>query len=176
MGNLGLRTLPIPWHCPCTFQLPISAETFLKFLSAASAFLQLSGCLHPYIRLLSRPLPFTTNTQIWFLPVVPISKSLLAACPMLIYCLAYYSTLKIRAICTSEMTVYFHGNKQHYPITQKIELFIVTAVRTSNQLVSIQISIRRPKYLRHFQMYVSSCCCLMIRHESGFLSFGNRMN
>jgi hypothetical protein len=49
---------------------------------------------------------------------------------MLVSCLAYSSTLKMEATCFSETSVDFQG--LHGVIFQKIELFITTAVRTSN--------------------------------------------
>jgi hypothetical protein len=54
---------------------------------------------------------------------------------MLVSCLAYYSTLKIEATCSFEKSVAF--NELCGVISQKIELFITTAVRTSNPTFNI---------------------------------------
>jgi hypothetical protein len=49
---------------------------------------------------------------------------------MLVCCLAYYSTLKMQTTCFSEKLLTFNG--LNGVISQKIQLFITTDVRTSN--------------------------------------------
>jgi hypothetical protein len=51
---------------------------------------------------LYNPVPFLTR------------PTLLVACFMLVYCLAYSSTLKMEAICSSETSVYFHRTTRRY--------------------------------------------------------------
>jgi hypothetical protein len=53
---------------------------------------------------------------------------------------AYYSTLKMEAACSSGTSVTFNG--LHGDISQKIELFITTAVETSNPTTHVQICIK----------------------------------
>jgi hypothetical protein len=55
------------------------------------------------------------------LSLLPVSRFLLAS---------FISTLKIEATCSSETSVTF--NELHSVISQKMELFITTAVRTSD--------------------------------------------
>jgi hypothetical protein len=54
----------------------------------------------------------------------------IAACFLLVSCLAYSSTLKMEAICSSEMLIGFYRTTWYY--TQEDRIFIVTAVRTPN--------------------------------------------
>jgi hypothetical protein len=58
-----------------------------------------------------------------------LARDLLATCFTTV-CLAYSSTLKTEATCSSETSVDFQRTTR--VISQKIELFITTAVRTSN--------------------------------------------
>jgi hypothetical protein len=58
------------------------------------------------------------------------SRALLAACFRLVSFLAYCSTLKMETRCSSETSVVF--SRLHGVISQYTELFIKTAVRTSN--------------------------------------------
>jgi hypothetical protein len=57
-------------------------------------------------------------------------KALLATCFMKVSCVVYSLTMKIEETCFSEMSVAFIG--LHSVISQKIEFFITTAVRTSD--------------------------------------------
>jgi hypothetical protein len=59
-----------------------------------------------------------------------VFRALLAACVILVSCLSYSSTLKKGGTCPCETSLIFY--KLHDFISQKIELFINTAVRTSN--------------------------------------------
>jgi hypothetical protein len=43
-----------------------------------------------------------------------VRRTLLAACLMMVSCLAYYSTLKIEAKCSSETAIYFHQTTRRY--------------------------------------------------------------
>jgi hypothetical protein len=65
---------------------------------------------------------------------LPSSGSpLLAVCFMLVFYVAYSSTLKMEATCSSETLVDIHG--PHSVISQKVEDFIVTAVGTSDPIL-----------------------------------------
>jgi hypothetical protein len=66
----------------------------------------------------------------------PSLLALLAACFMIVSCLAYSSILKMEAICSSETLVDFHPTTRRY-IPEDITLFLATAVRTSNSTVHI---------------------------------------
>jgi hypothetical protein len=54
----------------------------------------------------------------------------------LVSCSAYFSTLKMEALCSSETSV---DNGLYVDISQKMVLFIITAVRTSNLFSEIYL-------------------------------------
>jgi hypothetical protein len=63
-------------------------------------------------------------------PTFRRNTSLLATCFTLVSCLDYSATLNMEATCSSETSVDFHG--LHGVISQKMELFITTAMKTSD--------------------------------------------
>jgi hypothetical protein len=71
--------------------------------------------------------------------------AMLAACVMLVSCLAYSLTLKVKQHISLKCCLTVTG--LHGVISQKIELFITTAVKTSNliPITSGQKQIQLPK-------------------------------
>jgi hypothetical protein len=62
-----------------------------------------------------------------------LQQAKLAACFMLISCLAYPKTLKMEVTCSYETSFDFNG--LYGVISQKTELFMCTGVRTSNHML-----------------------------------------
>lgn len=52
---------------------------------------------------------------------------------MMIFWLSYSSAQKVEVICFSEISVDF--NRLHSVISQKIELFLATSIRTANLII-----------------------------------------
>jgi hypothetical protein len=60
--------------------------------------------------------------------MIYIVEEAIAACFILVCCLAYSSTLKMERNCSSETSIYFNG--MHGVTFQKIELLLFNAART----------------------------------------------
>jgi hypothetical protein len=67
-----------------------------------------------------------------------IQPPLLDTCFTLVSCLAYSYTLKMEVTCSSEMSVDLQRTTECW-ISQKIGVFITTAVRTSNPVYNEEI-------------------------------------
>jgi uncharacterized membrane protein len=84
------------------------------------------------------------------------ASALIAVCFMLVSCLAYSSTVKTEAISASKCRLTF--TRLHGVISQKTDIFIVTAVKTSNPKQVIQFSCH---YFRALMLLQK----LMLRNE-----------